>query len=60
MKRKRRKKRQVEVNAIQIWRSAGIKFYPDCIAYVRSSAIASVGDRYVEMQAGVEHDSVDT
>ncbi|RDW63296.1 hypothetical protein BP6252_10841 [Coleophoma cylindrospora] len=54
------KKSNVEVDAVQIWRSAGVKFHPDCIDCVRSAAIASVGDKHVELPAGAGHDSVNT
>lgn len=51
---------KVKVDSVQIWKSAGVRFHPDCIDCVRLAAIDSVGDNYIEMPAGAGHDSVNT
>ncbi|KAF2092814.1 amidase [Rhizodiscina lignyota] len=50
-----------EVGIEQIWRSAAVKFHPECIDCVTQAAIDSVGpDGYMELPAGAGHDSVNT
>lgn len=54
------KESKVEVDAVEIWKSLGVKFHPDCIECVRSAAKDIVGDNFREMPAGAGHDSVNT